>query len=108
MNTLINPNSSIPMYKQAIQFINELISKKNLQPGMKIPSEAELVKSLGVSRITIRSAITEMVEEGLLTRSQGKGTFVSLPHKKILLMQMTVLDSLNLVKWQEKKRLLKF
>ncbi len=81
MNTLINPNSSIPMYKQAIQFINELISKKNLQPGDKIPSEAELVKSLGVSRITIRSAITEMVEEGLLTRSQGKGTFVSLPQK---------------------------
>ena len=81
MSTLINPNSSIPMYKQAIQFINDLIARKKLQPGDKIPSETELVSTLGVSRITIRSAITEMVEEGLLTRSQGKGTFVALPQK---------------------------
>ena len=76
MSKLINPNSVVPMYKQVLNILNEKISSGELKPGDKLPSEAALIKEYGVSRITIRAAITELVEEGILARSQGKGTFV--------------------------------
>ena len=79
MSQLINPNSVVPMYKQVLNILNEKISSGELKPGDKLPSEAALIKEYGVSRITIRAAITELVEEGILARSQGKGTFVSEP-----------------------------
>ena len=42
----------------------------------RLPTEAELVKRFGVSRITIRSAIMPLVEEGLFARERGRGTFL--------------------------------
>lgn len=79
MSTVINPNSIIPMYKQVLNILNEKISSGELKPGDKLPSEADLMHQFGVSRITIRGAISELVEDGILARSQGKGTFVALP-----------------------------
>ena len=76
MSQLINPNSVVPMYKQVLNILNEKISSGELKPGDKLPSEAALIKEYGVSRITIRAAITELGEEGLLARSPGKGTCV--------------------------------
>lgn len=77
MQHLINHNSSVPMYKQVVGYIKNYIKKNALKPGDKIPAELFLMQELGVSRITIRAAIAEMVDEGLLTRSQGKGTFIA-------------------------------
>jgi len=48
----------------------------SLQPGDAIPVEADLEKQFGVSRITVRRAVEELVSEGLLLRRQGRGTFV--------------------------------
>ena len=79
MSDLINPNSIIPMYRQILNILNDKITSKELKPGDKLPSEAALIKEYGVSRITIRAAITELVEKGILARSQGKGTFVATP-----------------------------
>ena len=79
MPTIVNPNSIVPMYKQVLDILNEQISRGELKPGDKLPSEAELMRLFGVSRITIRSAIAELVEDGILARAQGKGTFVDLP-----------------------------
>ncbi|RCK67967.1 GntR family transcriptional regulator [Desertihabitans brevis] len=50
-----------------------------LRPGDPIPSERTLVKDLGVSRVTVRQAISDLVESGRLERVHGKGTFVSGP-----------------------------
>ena len=59
MTTIVNPNSIVPMYKQVLDIMNEQISSGELKPGDKLPSEAELMRLFGVSRITIRSAIAE-------------------------------------------------
>jgi len=79
MSELINPNSAIPMYKQVSHILSDRITTGELKPGSRIPSEAALINEFGISRITVRAAISELVEDGILTRSQGKGTFVASP-----------------------------
>ncbi len=79
MQEIINPNSNIPMYTQVKNILFKKIQNEKLKPEDKLPSEAELMKNFKVSRITIRAAIAELVEEGILIRVQGKGTFVASP-----------------------------
>ena len=58
--------------------LEELIDGE-LHPGDAIPSERVLVERLGVSRVTIRQAIADLVENGALERVHGKGTYVTGP-----------------------------
>lgn len=78
----INPNSIIPLYKQISNLLREKIVTHVLPSGEKLPSETELMQEYSVSRITIRAAIKELVDDGLLQRLQGKGTFVCEPKKE--------------------------
>ncbi|HEX2985387.1 MAG TPA: GntR family transcriptional regulator [Caproiciproducens sp.] len=75
----INHNSDVAMYKQLTNIIMSQIESGQLKSGDKVPSETELLKRYKVSRITVRAAISELVEDGVLVRSQGKGTFVASP-----------------------------
>ncbi len=50
-----------------------------LQPGARLPGEPALVRNLGVSRVTLRKAIELLIDEGLLVRRHGLGTFVAPP-----------------------------
>jgi len=59
------------------------------QPGDLIPSERELSEQYKISRMTARQAITELVNEGLFYREQGKGTFVSRHKITQQLIQLT-------------------
>ncbi|WP_050641456.1 MULTISPECIES: GntR family transcriptional regulator [Clostridia] len=77
VNKKIDHKSMVPMYKQIINILNDKIASGELKPGDKLPSEAELVETYQVSRITIRSAISELEDLGLIVRSRGKGTFVA-------------------------------
>lgn len=54
---------------------------RDLSAGDKIPSERELCERFSVSRMTVRQAVDALVNEGLLVRQQGKGTFVA--HQKL-------------------------
>lgn len=78
----IDPTSMIPLYNQVANVITEEIDMGNIAAGEKLPSELLLMKVFNVSRVTIRGAILELVSDGLLIRSQGKGTFVA-PKKKL-------------------------
>ncbi|GAA1379099.1 GntR family transcriptional regulator [Luteococcus sanguinis] len=53
--------------------------REELHAGDALESERELVNQLGVSRVTVRQAIGDLVDEGMLERTQGKGTFVTGP-----------------------------
>ncbi|HLO30939.1 MAG TPA: GntR family transcriptional regulator [Anaerolineales bacterium] len=73
----INKNSVIPMYQQILNEISARIASGEWTAGAQIPTEAELESQLQVSRVTIRQALSAAVEEGLVVRLPGKGTFVS-------------------------------
>ena len=70
-------NSPLPRYYQLKEIIRERIRSGEWKPGDLIPSERELSEKYGISRMTARQAITDLVNEGLFYREQGKGTFVS-------------------------------
>jgi GntR family transcriptional regulator len=57
--------------------MREKMSSGEWKPGDLIPSERELSEQYGISRMTARQAITELVNEGLFYREQGRGTFIS-------------------------------
>jgi GntR family transcriptional regulator len=66
---------AVPLWLQLKHALRDLASF-DLQSGDRIPTEAELGAHYGLSRITVRQAVTSLVEEGLLHRHQGRGTFV--------------------------------
>jgi GntR family transcriptional regulator, histidine utilization repressor len=66
-------------YLQVKQFILNRISSGALRPGDQIPSENELVRELGVARMTANRALRELSADGVLLRVAGVGTFVAEP-----------------------------
>ncbi|MDI3548622.1 MAG: GntR family transcriptional regulator, N-acetylglucosamine utilization regulator [Halanaerobiales bacterium] len=72
----LNEASRLPLYVQLKELMKEKIEKGEWKINDKIPSERDLEKDYDVSRMTVRKAIIELVNEGILTRKQGKGTFV--------------------------------
>src|SRR5512132_3241499 len=66
-----------PKQSEARARVLDLIEQ--LAVGEAIPSERQLSSELGVSRLTVRAALDELVREGLLVRRHGSGTFVSEP-----------------------------
>lgn len=73
----LQENSGVTLYHQLKQILKNKILKKEWQPGDKIPKELDLIDEYGVSRVTVRQAVLELVREGLLTRKKGKGTYVA-------------------------------
>ncbi len=78
MKTL-QAESSSPLYYQLMERIRYDISKGAFPVGSRIPPEHEIETSYGVSRVTVRRALQELTNEGLLERKQGKGTYVAEP-----------------------------
>lgn len=79
----------IPLYYQLKEIIKKQIETRELKARDCLPSEREYSEFYKISRMTVRQAITELVNEGYLYRQQGKGTYVA--EKKIEqgLMQLT-------------------
>ena len=74
--TEIIADSPVPMYRQLADLIRDRIKRGELMRGARLPSEAELCETYSVSRMTVRSALSELERENLLERIPGKGTFV--------------------------------
>lgn len=73
----VQPLSAVPLYRQLSQALQAEIAKGRWNQGDRIASESELSAMFSVSRITVRAALDELVEDGILVRIQGKGTFVT-------------------------------
>jgi GntR family transcriptional regulator len=79
MMTQLDRSSPLPLHYQLKQILLEKIEQGEWKPGDLIPGEAELQTTYGLSRITVRQALTDLVYEGRLTRQRGRGTFVAPP-----------------------------
>ncbi|MEM8936109.1 MAG: GntR family transcriptional regulator [Pseudomonadota bacterium] len=69
--------SSTPLYLQIANNIRRHINEGRISTGEALPSERDLCELTGASRVTIRKAVGQLIDEGLLFRKQGSGTFVS-------------------------------
>ena len=67
----------IPAYFRLEQHLRELMRSGALKPGDAVPPESQLVRQFGVSRMTVRHALSRLVFEGLIERQRGRGTFVA-------------------------------
>lgn len=73
----IDRNSPVPIYHQLRQGIEHLIDAGQLEPGDVLPSENEFSKAYSISPMTVRQAMSELVNDGYIHRQRGRGTFVS-------------------------------
>ena len=75
----IKPDRNLPepLQGQITRWLEALIVSGRLAPGARLPAEAAMVDRLGVSRVTLRLAVDDLVTRNLVTRAHGKGSFVS-------------------------------
>ena len=78
-NQLTVGHSPLPLYVQIRDRLRREILDGTYQVHERLPSENEMMGVFGVSRITIRQALRDLHNEGLVFSAQGKGTFVSKP-----------------------------
>ena len=83
MHTRVAPRLSkdadLPLYAQLYGILRGQVLAGELAPGDLIPAESELVAAYGVSRITVRAALDQLVHDGLIDRQRGRGSFVKAP-----------------------------
>ncbi len=72
-----NKDASTPLYIQIANNLRRQINQGRIATGEALPSERDLCELTGASRVTIRKAVDQLIEEKLLFRKQGSGTFVS-------------------------------
>lgn len=75
--TNLDRTSPIPLYYQLKQILVEKLEAGIWKPGDLVPSEQELQNTYGLSRITVRQALSELTYEGRFERHRGQGTFVA-------------------------------
>jgi GntR family transcriptional regulator len=75
----IDRSSKLPLYHQLYEILRDSILRGDWQPGDLIPPEPELIRRYGVSRTTVRQVLDMLVNDGLIYRQQGRGTFVAHP-----------------------------
>jgi len=69
----------VPYYYHLKEILHKSIKGEELKPGHSLPAERELCSKYQVSRITVRKALDLLMQEGLIYREQGRGTFVAKP-----------------------------
>ena len=73
------------VHARVVQYIWDLVRRIYAEGGNRIPNELEIAKRLGVSRGTVRKAISELVEDNFLYRVKHKGTFLNTQRVSFLL-----------------------
>lgn len=71
----LDPDDPRPPYQQVAAAVRAAILTRKIEPGQKLPSQAELAASYGVARMTIQQALRLLKEEGLTVSRQGSGVF---------------------------------
>lgn len=72
----IDRSADRPVFRQVADMLREKIQRGELRPGDRLPSEAELAGHFAITRMTIRNAIQDLKNEGLVISEHGRGVFV--------------------------------
>ena len=75
----MNDLAPAPLYSQLREVLRTRILDGSYQQHERLPSEAELMRDFGVSRVTVRQALNDLAKEGLIFKLAGKGSYVSKP-----------------------------
>lgn len=75
-------NTTLPAYHRLYIMMSQGIKDGTYPPGQLLPSEKSLTQAYGVSRVTVRKALEHLVEDGLVTKQQGRGTIVTFGTQK--------------------------
>lgn len=75
----ISEEDNSPLYIQVIRLIKQQIFSGSLKPGDVLPPESQICRNFNISRTTVRQAFDQLVEENLIIRRRGKGSFVANP-----------------------------
>ena len=70
----------MPIYVQIVKYVTTHIEDGSWQPGHRLPAERAMADDWGVAYLTIRRAMKELREKGLIVSVQGRGTYVKDPH----------------------------
>ncbi|GKU81477.1 GntR family transcriptional regulator [Niallia sp. NCCP-28] len=79
----INKVQKLTAVKQTIEYLKQYILRTNEHELKKLPSETKLAAEMGVSRVTVREALTVLENEGFITRSQGSSTIITTFARKL-------------------------
>jgi GntR family transcriptional regulator len=85
----LDRRSPVPLYYQLKEIFRSWITSGDFDSGGRFPSESELQERFGVSRMTVRRALSELANEGFLVREQGRGSFVVQPRVQDQLRGLT-------------------
>ena len=77
VDRVINRDSVVPPWQQLADLLRERIESGELPPGSRIPSAASLAQEHDLAPVTVRKAITQLQNEGLLVSRVGWGTYVA-------------------------------
>jgi GntR family transcriptional regulator len=81
--------SPVPFYFQLAGMLEEEIVSGRWLPGQRVASESELCGRYGLSRTTVRQALSRLEQEGLVVREKGRGTFVNDSRPRSWMIQST-------------------
>jgi DNA-binding GntR family transcriptional regulator len=102
----VDRSSPVPLYYQVAQQIEQLIESGDLSVGEKLWNEADLAAALGLSRPTVRQAVQQLVQAGLLVRRRGVGTHVTTPPMRRSVQLTSLYDDLRNADRQPRTRVL--
>lgn len=97
------------IHHQVYEQFKALLLDGHWQPGEQIPSEAELCRRTGVSRVSVRTALKSLIAQGFLVSRQGEGTFVvdvSVDMNMDLLVPILGLDKKSIIEVLEFRKIL--
>src|SRR5437763_9599582 len=77
MQIELRRESNLPLYRQIVGQVRDLIQSGALPPGHRLPPVRQLAAELGLTRLTVHSAYAELQAEGLVEPHVGRGTFVA-------------------------------
>ena len=87
MELSVDSSSHVPLYVQIYEKLRILIEGGKLTAGDQLPTESQLRDQLGVSRMTVRQALSELVKDGLIVRKRAKGSFVARSRREVTLVR---------------------